>query len=187
MFERSELTGTLQRISIPSFIVAADGTITWVNDAARAIVGDVAGRPFSDFVAPDEVPLVQQQLRRKLEGAPVTDYQVHLLLPDGTRTRAEISSVPIAGGDMCHAVFGVAVPIEADDALAPLPTLTPRQNEVLKLLDEGRSTDDIAQTLGLSKQTVRNYIRQVLQALGARSRLEAVALARRRRPRASPA
>ena len=58
------------------------------------------------------------------------------------------------------------------------PALTPRQTEVLRLLEHGRSTGDIAQELHLSRETVRNHIRHLLQALGVHSRLEAVALAR---------
>jgi DNA-binding CsgD family transcriptional regulator len=61
---------------------------------------------------------------------------------------------------------------------APHPRLTPRQSEALRLLEQGRSTDQIAAELNLSKETVRNHIRDVLRAFGARSRLEAVALAR---------
>jgi DNA-binding CsgD family transcriptional regulator len=56
--------------------------------------------------------------------------------------------------------------------------LTPRQLEVLKLLAGGCSTDRIADRLQLSKETVRNHIRNVLRRLGAHSRLEAVARAR---------
>jgi len=56
--------------------------------------------------------------------------------------------------------------------------LTPRQAEVLRLLEHGRSTDQIAEELHLSRETVRNHIRHLLQALGVHSRLEAVALAR---------
>jgi hypothetical protein len=41
---------------------------------------------------------------------PVTDYVVDVFTADGRRRRAEISSVPIRGGDACHAVFGVALP-----------------------------------------------------------------------------
>jgi DNA-binding NarL/FixJ family response regulator len=55
--------------------------------------------------------------------------------------------------------------------------LTPRQNEVLQLLGQGASTDDIAMMLHLSKETVRNHVRQILRAFGAHSRLEAVARA----------
>jgi two-component system, NarL family, response regulator DesR len=57
--------------------------------------------------------------------------------------------------------------------------LTPRQLDVLRLLAEGRSTDEIASKLGLSRTTVRNYIAGVLAVLGAHSRLQAVIVARK--------
>jgi DNA-binding NarL/FixJ family response regulator len=55
--------------------------------------------------------------------------------------------------------------------------LTPRQAEVLDLLERGRSTRQIAEELHLSVETVRNHIRHLLRAMGAHSRLEAVAIA----------
>jgi two-component system, NarL family, nitrate/nitrite response regulator NarL len=55
--------------------------------------------------------------------------------------------------------------------------LTPRQNEVLQLLGQGASTEDIASMLHLSKETVRNHVRNILRELRAHSRLEAVARA----------
>jgi DNA-binding CsgD family transcriptional regulator len=71
------------------------------------------------------------------------------------------------------------LPREPREPSAGAPILTARQNEVLQLLGEGASTDQIAAMLHLSKETVRNHIRHVLRALGAHSRLEAVALAHR--------
>jgi DNA-binding NarL/FixJ family response regulator len=49
----------------------------------------------------------------------------------------------------------------------------------LRLLEHGYSTDQIADRLHLSPETVRNHIRAVLRALDVHSRLEAVAVARR--------
>ena len=98
---------------------------------------------------------------------------------DGRRRRAEISSVPIENGDNCHAVFGVVLPGRPRDRAPRAPRLTARQDQVLQLLGEGASTDQIAAMLHVSKETVRNHIRHVLRALGAHSRLEAVALAHR--------
>lgn len=60
-----------------------------------------------------------------------------------------------------------------------VPELTPRQAEVLGLLAEGRSVKEICAALYLSKATVRNHVRALLQALGAHSQLEAVAAARK--------
>jgi DNA-binding NarL/FixJ family response regulator len=57
--------------------------------------------------------------------------------------------------------------------------LTRRQLEVLRLLAEGESTGQIAADLGLSRTTVRNYIANLLAALGVHTRLQAVIAARR--------
>jgi len=56
------------------------------------------------------------------------------------------------------------------------PGLTPREREVLEELAAGKSTDTIAASLHISPVTVRNHIQRILPKLGARSRLEAVAL-----------
>jgi DNA-binding NarL/FixJ family response regulator len=58
------------------------------------------------------------------------------------------------------------------------PMLTRRQLEVLGLLAEGLGTAEIARRLWLSRCTVRNHVTAILTALGAHSRLEAVARAR---------
>jgi len=77
-------------------------------------------------------------------------------------------------------VFGQVKDMEEDDPPPPPhPSLTPRQAEVLGLLEHGRSTDQIARELHLSTETVRNHIRNMLRALNADSRLEAVAIGRR--------
>ena len=65
------------------------------------------------------------------------------------------------------------------EPVAELEALTPRQTEVLRLLEYGRSTNQIAEELHLSRETVRNHVRHILQRLEARSRLEAVAIAHR--------
>jgi PAS domain S-box-containing protein len=172
-----ELTQTLRKVKVPSFVAASDGTITWGNDAAVKMFGDLRGRSFTTVVAPEDVPVVRRQLERKLKGAPSTDYEVDVFTADGRRRRAEISSVPIENGDHCHAVFGVVLLGKSRDRAPRAPRLTSRQDQVLQLLGEGASTEQIAAMLHVSKETVRNHIRHVLRALGAHSRLEAVAKA----------
>ncbi|MGI5271265.1 response regulator [Nonomuraea sp. CA-218870] len=58
--------------------------------------------------------------------------------------------------------------------------LTGRERETLHLLAEGVSTDQVSERLGIARNTARNHIQRVLEKLGARSKLEAVAIARRR-------
>jgi len=62
--------------------------------------------------------------------------------------------------------------------LTTAPHLTKRQLDVLRLLAAGRSTVEIAAELGLSQTTVRNYVANLLAALGAHTRLQAVIAAR---------
>jgi PAS domain S-box-containing protein len=170
------LEETLAKINVPSAIADRDGMVTWLNDAGKKTLGDLRGKPFTDIVAPEYVPVVRRQLARKLQGVPVTDYQVEVVTPDGSRRQVEISSVPIRGGDACHAVFGVVLPARQAVKQGKVE-LTPRQREVLGYLAMGASTADIASALHLSKETVRNHVRQLLRALGVHSRLEAVAAA----------
>src|SRR5437899_1001091 len=55
--------------------------------------------------------------------------------------------------------------------------LTPREVEVLSLLSEGVSNQQMAEKLVLSMHTVRNHVQNVITKLGAHSKLEAVATA----------
>src|SRR4051812_34449193 len=57
-------------------------------------------------------------------------------------------------------------------------TLTPREWEVGELLREGRSTTEIAETLGVSPITVRRHVGLLLNKLGAENREAAVELLR---------
>jgi DNA-binding NarL/FixJ family response regulator len=57
--------------------------------------------------------------------------------------------------------------------------LTRRQVEILRLLASGKTTDEIADELGLARTTVRNHIASLLAALGVHTRLQAVLAARR--------
>jgi NarL family two-component system response regulator LiaR len=59
--------------------------------------------------------------------------------------------------------------------------LTPREWEVIDLLAETRTTDQIAEQLVLSSETVRSHVKNILRKLDARSREEAVAIAQQMR------
>ncbi len=61
-----------------------------------------------------------------------------------------------------------------------LVELTPRERQVLGLIAHGRSDEEIARTLGLARQTVRNYVTNIYGKLEVRSRAEAVVWARER-------
>ncbi len=66
-----------------------------------------------------------------------------------------------------------------DTAEQQLPTLTPREHEVLQLLATGLETRLIAREMGVSVHTCRGYVKAILAKLDAHSQLEAVARAMR--------
>jgi DNA-binding NarL/FixJ family response regulator len=56
-------------------------------------------------------------------------------------------------------------------------SLTPRQQEILSLLSEGHSDDEIAKLLHLEESTVRAHVHHILRRLGLKNRSQAVVYA----------
>ena len=89
------------------------------------------------------------------------DYLVKPYAPDELLARVrrlEVQSRPLAGA-------------------ARAAQLTPRESEVLRLLAQGLTQDEIADRLTISPKTVSTHIEHVLRKLGVHSRAQAVALA----------
>jgi DNA-binding NarL/FixJ family response regulator len=62
-------------------------------------------------------------------------------------------------------------------ATAQLPQLSPREREIMHLMAEGRTAESIGSALGVSVETVRTHVRNVIRKLQARNRVHAIALA----------
>jgi DNA-binding NarL/FixJ family response regulator len=62
----------------------------------------------------------------------------------------------------------------------PTDPLTPRELEIVKLVAEGHTTDEIASTLVISKRTVEHHRSHILEKLGMRDRVELARYAIRR-------
>jgi two-component system response regulator DesR len=71
--------------------------------------------------------------------------------------------------------------IDADMVFAALSRrqnpLTPRELDVLRLLAEGASTDQIAETLVVTVGTVRNHLSRINSKIGAGNRVQAIRIA----------
>jgi len=170
----------LEHVNVPSYVIDVEGIVRWLNVAARKLVGDVHGRQFTSVVAPEDTRRAREVFARKLlQTASVTDARFKLVDPIGEHVTVEVSSVPLFDGAHVIGVFGQVSDIVEEPHAHPELHLTPRQSEVLELLERGRSTSQIAEELHLSTETVRNHIRRLLNAIGAHSRLEAVAIANR--------
>ncbi|WP_457636992.1 response regulator transcription factor [Oceanithermus sp.] len=61
----------------------------------------------------------------------------------------------------------------------PVPSLTPREKEVLDLLAKGLTAREMGEILGLKPDTVRDYLKRLYGKLDAGNRIEALEQARR--------
>jgi DNA-binding NarL/FixJ family response regulator len=133
--------------------------------------------------------------RRAARSAP--DTQV--VLYTGYGDRAQLTEALDAGArgfvlkeapmeDLARAIFSVARgetyvdPVLAGvlataGATGNLPTLTRREREVLRLLADGHSNEEIGKRLFISAETVRTHVRKAMDKLDADTRTQAVAKA----------
>jgi PAS domain S-box-containing protein len=172
-----DLEPSLESIGVPSYLVDRSGVITWMNDSAIEVFGDVRGRSFTTIVPADSLPQARLKFLRNIFGRKAShDFEAYFLDAAGRRVRVEISSAQVREGGEVVGMFGV-LPLVAP-AMQPHTELTARQNEVLDLLARGASTEQMAEMLGISTQTVRNHVAATLRTLRVHSRVEAVARAR---------
>ena len=64
--------------------------------------------------------------------------------------------------------------LDAERRRHPVPRLTPRQNDLLRLLAAGHTNSQIARRLGISEGTVRTHLEHIYVRLGVSSRTAAV-------------
>ena len=73
--------------------------------------------------------------------------------------------------------FASMIRKEEEKAHLPAPRLTPRETEVLQHVAQGMNNREIAKTLFISENTVKNHVRNILEKLHLHSRMEAVVYA----------
>ncbi|MGA2010628.1 MAG: response regulator transcription factor [Solirubrobacteraceae bacterium] len=137
------------------------------------------------------VALVEEILRERPD-APIVLYTghtrgdagLHAAVRAGARGFVLKSSPAPTLIDALHAVAAGGNYIDAqlagmlseDSELARLAALSPRELEILELLADGLNGQMIAERLFLSPETVRTHVRNATSKLGARTRVQAVAL-----------
>lgn len=177
-----EMRDAFEQIGLPTYLIDTDGTLRWANSATSTLVGERIGQSFLAAVPSDLRECAKTHFTRKLvEGAP-RNRQAAVLTASGERHEVTIHAAPIRRDGRVIGVVGLAVPGRPAwiGSSAARTMLTRRQTEVLHMLAEGLSTEEIAAALGVALATTRNHIRALFGRLEVHSRLEAVVEARRR-------
>jgi PAS domain S-box-containing protein len=203
----SGLDEVFARAGDGAFAIGPDGRIVLWNRAAEKMLGYTArealGRPCCDlFVGYDDsgnrlcyqgchvMSLVKM-------GDAVQSFDMRTRTKSGRAIWISLSTLTVPAGATAgpltvHLFRDVTATKELlglvqERLAAPAATeptgdpLTRRELEILRMIATGMSTRAAADKLHVSPATVRNHVQNVLGKLGAHSRLEAVAVANRRR------
>lgn len=179
------------RSGAPLFTFDATKRVLSWNDAAVAATGipaeDVVGKHcWEALCGHDEAGGIVCHAgcsfhRLLCESWPVAPPLLTIRTSSGTR-RMRVPMITLEERTLFAALLldaGEAAPVAAASEATQVPALTPRQQEVLEMLADGKQARKVAVELQLSEMTVRNHIRAILRELGCTSQLAAVAKARR--------
>jgi PAS domain S-box-containing protein len=172
----ADLERAFRALDLPVGMIDGDGELVWTNDAVSDLLGVRPGDSFLSVLPEELHDAGWARITRALRGAPVSMHRLELLRRDGRRVRVLLRASPVHHGDSVVGVLGLVLPMRTlhvcrnDGAHA----LTPRQEQVLRLLAEGLDTEEIAERLGVALETARNHIRGLLSRLEVHSRLGAV-------------
>ena len=131
--------------------------------------------------AVDEV--LQRALERLKQAAQLVSDRPEALRELGVAQRlieAAMHAARVESSDAFNVVGDLPHRSTPRDGLLPMPPLTLREEEVLKLMSEGLRNKEIAARLGVTERTATFHVGNVLAKLGADGRVEAIHFARKR-------
>ena len=175
------------------------GNVTWTDDAwaADSVAGDLPRAQIGTNLreiyhrhADHRAQAVANAIAAVLEGK-VTYFEFeHRATNQDRYVLTSVAALRGAGGGavVIHRMSGdrgAPTPIQLADVRSAsganlsggVERLTPREREVLELMAAGLDNRAIAAKLRIQYTTVRGHVRSVIEKIGARSRLEAVARA----------
>ncbi|MGN9806497.1 response regulator transcription factor [Micromonospora sp. L32] len=154
-------------------VAVVDGDLVTADQLGDLASERPAGRP--DGGPPGRLLVLVQQRRAARLGPVLAEHC----------RRIGFLSHDVAPGRIVEGVRRLAdgqIVLDPDLVVAALAVadspLTPREREVLDVVAEGHPVRDIAERLVLSAGTVRNHLSRIMAKTGARTRLEAVRIAR---------
>lgn len=142
------------------------------EDCLRALSAIVPGAALVVLTAHDDPKRVFASLSAGANG-----YLLKGASPDDLI--AAIMAASDGGAPLSPAVAGLVIDAFLTKSPAPrgglpLPSLSPREHQILELLAKGRVPKEAASDLSMSYETVRDHLKRIYRKLHVRSRTEAV-------------
>jgi PAS domain S-box-containing protein len=155
-----------------------------VNPAAVALLRrtreELLGTSSFANIAPAERRIAAREWKAFLQSGEYSGTRA-LVRPDGSEVEIDYAARLAVIGERRLAIFvslaSTKLPGNAPSGRAPAGSLTTREREVITLIAMGRETNEIAEQLHISSETVRTHVRNAMSKLGARTRAQLVAIA----------
>jgi PAS domain S-box-containing protein len=197
------MRGIIDALPFATVVVNTAGNVEWWNKTSEQIFGwkssEVMGRPNpivprdrqDEFRAFEELVLSGQTLRAKSlrqrkDGVLIEVRATMVPLPDGSGAVKHVLILHEPAGEPVFLITRKAdlsawevhpagdKPI-SEPSSAPLNRFTPRQREIILLVARGHSNREIAQSLSVGEQQIKNYLRGIYRETRVANRTELVA------------
>lgn len=200
-YHTPEVPAWVKRLAMPVWITTSGGLITYMNGLAESLIGqslaDCAGHACYLVVAartPEGAPLCSPQCRVRRTAAvheSMAPIPMKLTLAGGEFHDVTLVVIPTSDEQLVHCIVDTAhqvklrgfidrvalrTPHDGTPFIIHHDVLTAREREVLSLLAQDMTQQEIAERTGISYVTVRNHVQHILNKLGVHSILEAIAV-----------
>jgi two-component system nitrate/nitrite response regulator NarL len=143
------------------------------GDVVEALAAGACGYLLKDT----HVDRLAEGIRQAAAGHLVISGDVAKALIARVRADADAQAVLVDAGVGRGGMGAVGVVAAVEEAIEERPALTPREREVLRLIVEGADNVAIGQALSISPHTVKQYVTNIFEKLGVRSRVQAAVYA----------
>ncbi len=162
-------------------IFGASGNILFANHRADALISKQTENELTvGWKTQHPQPLFRLLCAKAadvIDAGPGEPWRDWVEVSDGSELTIEMVLLESDGGEFGPSVMAIlrevaGPPDQRVDEFAALHQLSPREQEVLRLLVQGHDTAGLAERLGISPHTIRDHLKNVFRKTSTRSRSE---------------